>query len=275
MTIRWLPLVMISVTSFLSVPIFASSEFVPIQERAEGQSLGGATLLNDSLFSNPAASAFTTSYSVEGTYDLPRSFAFSVLDSTTTDFTGGLAYFRQFQDGNPNVTDPVQGLKLGFGGKVAQNMATGIAGKIMWGPGLDGSYTKLNDIDLGYLANFQPAQVGLTLRNVFNGNPNMAQQREYALGGRIGYDNILFANATLLTAWGQWKPYQYGFGAEYVTPYYISLKGGFRIQPDNNLSGWSVGASILAPKIALHYALEFPTQDGGTSNHTLAATIMF
>jgi hypothetical protein len=81
------------ITLLLSIAVFnlyANSEYIPIQERSQGQSLTGSSLLNDSIFSNPASSSFTYVYSMEANYALPRSFAASILDTKTSFMGGGL-----------------------------------------------------------------------------------------------------------------------------------------------------------------------------------------
>ncbi|NDG27879.1 MAG: DUF115 domain-containing protein, partial [Proteobacteria bacterium] len=62
------------------------SDFVPLRERAQGHSLTGAIQTNDSIYSNPAAGIFATTYSVEGTFAFPKSFSIcSVADESLND----------------------------------------------------------------------------------------------------------------------------------------------------------------------------------------------
>jgi len=262
--------VVVGVVVFYSMVAVATPEFVPIQERAEGHSMGGSVLLNDSLYSNPAASAFTQTYAVEGTFGLPRSFAASVLDTRTSEIGGAFGYFRT-QD--VNATAPVQGLKLALNGKASSVIGVGVAGKVMWGQGTDMSNQHLNDLDAGVLANLGSAQVGYSLHNILNGNPLLNQQREMALGGRIGYQDLLFLNATLYSAWAKLAVNQVGIGVEYISPYYFALKAGYRIDSDINQNFWSAGLSFLAPKLNLHYAIEFSPVPGQGPTHTLAASV--
>jgi hypothetical protein len=250
----------------------ATPEFVPIQERAEGQSMSGSTLLNDSLYSNPAASAFTQAYNVEGTYGPPRSFAASVLDTRTSSIGGGFGYFR-VQD--YSATEPVQGLKLALNGKASNVIALGLGGKIMWGQGTNMVNQHLNDVDAGMLANLGIAQVGYTIHNIFGGNAMLNQDRDMAVGARIGYEGILFLNATMYSLFTRIKPYQFGIGAEYDSPYYFALKGGYRIDNDLNQNFWSAGLSFLTQKVNIHYALEFSPAPGVSTQHTLALSLEF
>jgi len=242
----------------------ASEEFVPLQQFAQGQSLSGSHLLNDSLYTNPAASAFTNVYSVDATYALPRSYAVSILDTKTSSLAGGLGYFRRMvtnpSDGK-DFHDPLQGVKLGLASKASQSFAVGIAGKALWGPGLqNGVSGKLNDIDVGFLTTFKGLQFGGAVTNILGGNLDMDQGREFTAGGRIGYDDLLFLSVSTQSRFSEVKPYQYGIGAEYVSPYYFSLKGGYRIRPQEHASFWSVGASIISPVVSVHYAMQIPNQ---------------
>ncbi len=251
----------------------ADPEFVPIQERAEGRSLGGAVLLNDSLYSNPAASAFTQAYQVEGTYGLPRSFAASVLDTRTSEVGGAFGYFRT-QD--IDQTLPVQGLKLALNTKASSILGLGISGKVMWGQGTDMTSQHLNDLDAGMIANLGALQLGYSLHNILGGNLLLNQEREMALGARIGYEQILFFNATIYSLWAPFKPNQFGFGAEYVTPYYFSLKGGYHVDAELTTNNyWTAGVSFLTPKLDIHYAVEFLTAPGQSIEHTLALSLAF
>ncbi|MBI4404147.1 MAG: hypothetical protein HY537_08300 [Deltaproteobacteria bacterium] len=251
--------------------VCALPEFIALQERAQGQSLTGSHQLNDSLYSNPAASAFTAIYSLEGIYMLPKTFAVSVLDTKTGAIGGGLGYFRILN----NEQEPLQGAKLALCGRLSSYMAIGIGAKLLWGPGVGGEHRNLKDLDAGLLANLGAFQLGLTTRNLFGGDLLLEQEREWAFGGRFGYNQMLFLSASAISRWTQFKPYQYGIGAEYVTPYYIAVKGGFRIQPDAHRSFWSLGASLSAQKVALHYVFEIPNQEGENKEHTLGLTLMF
>src|SRR3989338_2643074 len=140
-----------------SVALFAnSSEYVTTQEKALGNSLTGSSLANDSLYTNPASSAFMSVYSVDGSFQLPRSFAISVLDTKTSSVGGALGYYRKKIS---NSSEALQGAKLSLSSKITEAIGVGIAGKMLWGPTttLDskGKFEKdkFNNIDLGILAN--------------------------------------------------------------------------------------------------------------------------
>jgi len=255
----------------LSHPAFGSAEFIPIQERAQGQSLGGANLLNDSLFSNPAASSFTQVYAIDAMYSLPKSFAASVLDTKTSSVGGAIGYFRR---GERNSDEVLQGFKIGMSSRLSSMIGAGLAGKWVWGTSAMGENSKSLDFDAGLLGNFDMLQLGVTLRNLAGGNVILKQEREWALGGRINYQQILFFSVTTMSKWANFKPYQYGFGAEYISPYHLSLKGGYRIQPDNKLSYWSAGATFISPKLSAHYAVEIPNQAGEALEHILGVTLV-
>lgn len=249
-----------------------SSEFVPLQQRAQGQSLTGASLLNDSLFSNPASSALTNVYSIDGTFLSPKIFSVSVLDTKTSSVGGALGYSRFVR---PGMESAVQSARLGISGRLGQNIGIGAVGKMVWGPGLNGADTRYNDVDLGMLAQFDFLQVGLSIHNTFGGNVLMGEQREYAVGTRLGWEQTVFLSASVTGDMGTFRPTQFGFGAEYVSPYYFSLKGGFRTRPSDNQSFWGAGVSILSPKVSVHYAAEFPNQPGASIEHSVGTTFLF
>ncbi len=256
---------------FICSPLVASPEVVPIQEKAQGQSLTGANLLNDSLYSNPAGSSFTQVYSVEALYFAPRNFAASILDTKTSGFGGALGYYR---NRDYSISDPLQVAKLALSTRVQNWLGLGIAGKVMWGPNDQGEHVNFKDIDFGLLANLNFLQLGFTVRNLLGGEPSFNQDQEWALGARANYEQLLFLSASAFSKWGLMKPYQFGIGAEYVSLYYFSLKGGFRIQPDSDRSFWSTGISILAPKIGLHYAVEIPNQAPKAIEHLVGANLI-
>lgn len=252
----------------------AAPEFIPIQERASGQALAGGNQMNDSLYSNPAASAFVPVYSIEGTFLAPKTFAVSVLDTQTSYMGGALGYFRQKIEG---YEQPYQGIKLGLMGKITQNLAVGVAGKALWGPNFDtGAQTSAKDLDIGTLANFGSVQVGFATRNLLGGAAAFDQQREMVLGGRLGYNNLFFVSAAATTRTKEiTSPYQVGVGAEYVSPYFFGLRGGFRHRFDTKATYWSAGASMLAPKLLLHYAAQFPGLPSESIEHSVAAALLF
>lgn len=255
---------------------FASPEYIPLQEKAEGQSLVGSALLNDSLYSNPAAGAFSSVYSLDGTYSASQSFEVSLFDTKTTSTGGGISYYRE------NISDSNevrQGGRLGVLGRVSDTIGIGLAGKAEWGTGLDGVDDSMKDLDMGVLANFNSLQLGLALRNVFGGDVHYDQFREYAVGGRINYLQTLFLSAAATSKWGDFTPYQYGVGVEYDSPYYFAIKCGYLYQrpyAQGNFQGnWTAGASFIAPRISFHYAVEFPAIASGSAVHTLGTMIMF
>jgi len=267
--IGWWSLVMI-----WAVNAQAASEFIPIQERAQGQALAGGSLLNDSIYSNPAASAFLPVYSVEGTYLLPKTFAVSVLDTKTSGMGGGLGYFRQKVG---EFEQAFQGVRLAFSGKVSEGLAIGVTGKMLWGPDFEtGDGTEHKDIDTGLLANLGIMQFGLSVRNILGGKSEFQQQREMVLGARYAYQNLFYLSAAAISKTNTMtSPYQVGFGAEYISPYFFGLKGGFRRRIDTGTSYWSAGASFLGPKLLVHYAAEFPTTSDESIEHTVAAALLF
>lgn len=252
-------------------------EFVPIQEKAQGQSLAGSNLLNDSLYSNPAGSTFTRVYSIDGTYSLPKSFAVSVLDTQTSSVGGSLGFFRK---NHTDGIDPTQGLKVSLGGRVSDSVGVGVAGKMVWGPTqtdvVNSGVSRLTDVDTGVLVNFSSMQFGWTVRNLMGGNEALDLEREWTVGGRINYNQLLFLSAAVTSPWGYLSPSQYGFGAEYISPYYFSLKGGYRIEPSNSpsLTFWTLGASFISPKMSVHYALELPNQTDTEMEHLIGVTLI-
>lgn len=249
------------------------SEFVPLQHRAQGRSLTGSNTLNDSLYTNPAGSAFTRVYSVDATFMAPRAFAVSVLDTQASNMAGALGYFRMPRGGFDQVT---QGAKLALAGRVTPYLAFGAAGKAIWGPDLAGTSATYKDMDLGTLLSVESFQLGITARNLFGGNPAMGAFREYGLGGRIEYEKILFLSVAAESDVGEdLTPDQYGIGAEFVSPYYFAIKGGWRIRPEQSATYWSVGASIVSQRASLHYAMEIPQQNDEEVAHVVGATVLF
>lgn len=242
---------------------------IPIQGRAQGRSLTGSSTLNDSLYTNPAGSAFVQAYSIEGTLFGQNGFSVSVLDTKTSVLGGALGYFRVGSDAGS-----VEGLKGSLFGRFSENVGLGIAPKTVWSSGL--IQERLTDFDVGLLLRFGFLQLGATAQNLLGGNTKMGAQREFAYGARVGWEDTLFLSGSAQTEWGKWEPYQYGIGAEYVSPYYFSLKAGLRVVPEATAVStfWSAGASFLAPKISVHYAVEFPQVAGAALQHTLGASLL-
>ena len=249
-----------------------STEFVPLQERAQGRSLAGSTLLNDSLFANPAAAALTQVYAIDATALSTKDFAISILDTKTSSLGGGIAYYRMSRAGTDKA---IQGAKLGVTSRLGQNFGVGLVGKMLWGPDLDGTNTRNTDLDFGVTSQFDFLQFGLSIHNLLGGHLPMGEVREYSLGGRIGWEQTLFFSAAVSGTVSGLDPQELGFGAEYVSPYQFALKGGFRTRPAESASYWSTGVSILSPKLSLHYALEIPNQGTGGLEHTFGTTVLF
>ncbi len=262
----------LGMTLFVGQLHAGSTEFVPLQQRAQGQSLAGASLLNDSLFSNPASSAFTNVYSIDGTFLSPRVFSVSVLDTKTSAVGGAIGYYRVAR---PGFDQPIQGAKLGMSSRLGQNIGIGLVGKTIWGPGIAGDTQRYTDLDIGLMAKFDFVQLGLHLNNTVGGNAAMGEAREYAFGVRAHWEETMFFSASVTGETASFRPLQYGFGAEYVSPYYFSLKGGYRMRPVAQTSFWSGGVSILSPKVSIHYAIEVEARSGGTTEHSVGTTFLF
>jgi hypothetical protein len=124
------------------------------------------------------------------------------------------------------------------------------------------------------LVQLTPVHLGLTVRNLFGGNEALEQKPEWAFGASFSYQNSFILSAATFGDMKKLKPYQYGFGAEYVSGYYFSLKGGFRTQPDKHLSWWSAGLSFLAPKISFHYSMDVSTEPSGKPEHVIGTTVL-
>ncbi len=229
----------------------ATVDYVPLQEKSQGQSLTGGNVLNDSLFSNPAGSTFTQVYSLDASMQGFNNFAVSILDTKTEGVGGGLAYFRRGIDGART-----QGGRMNLATRISDTMGVGASGKYVVGPDSTGKEVKLTDVDLGLLTNFQQLVMGLTLRNALGGNDSMDLKRELALGARFNYKNQLFFSGTAISTRG-FSPNQVGFGMEFVSPYYFALKGGFFFLPNTPFQSWTGGLSFISPKLSLHYAVEF------------------
>jgi len=251
--------------------VFGAPEFIPIQERAQGYSLSGSALLNDSLHLNPAASSFTNVYSIEGTYFVPRTFSISILDTRTSQVGGALGYFRQTSEDGASL---VQGVKLGFFSRVAEWIGVGATGKMVWGTGSGSPEQKVYDADLGVLTQFEFIQLGWTTRNIGRDLPLLGMRREMALGGRISYEQTVFLSVAAVAPTSTMNPDQYGIGFEYVSPYSFALKGGTRYLTQDRDWAWGMGASILSPKVSLHYALEFPNKTVNSYVHTLGISVL-
>lgn len=281
-------LALLAVTAQISA--FGAAEFIPMHQFAEGHSLTGANLLNDSLYVNPAAAAFTRVYSIDATYQLSKRYAVSVLDTKNGAVNGALGYFRQpvsssaFGD---TFAEPMQGVKGALSARVSNNVAVGIAMKTMWGPRAQLGQTaatasqkdRLTDGDLGILGNFGMIQLGATLYNLVGGGNEALdphQGREVSLGGRIGYQDLFFVSVATQSRFRTPTPYQYGIGAEYVSPYYFALKGGYRIVTDigPQRTYWSAGFGINSPRVSVSYGVQFPQTDYERVEHVLGLMLM-
>lgn len=268
---------------FLACSLYAAQDFVPIQERAQGQALAGSAQLNDSLYSNPAASSFLNVYSVDGSVSLPKSFAVSVLDTKTSNLGGAVGYFRRqvgsdyFSTGTPssNNSSYIQGAKISLMGRLSDKIGVGFSGKSIWGPNVEGQSDKLYDGDLGMIFNGGFIQAGASVRNVFGGKAMMGFAREFSVGARATYDQILSLSVASQSNFNEVRPYQYGVGVEYISPYYFALRGGYRILVEDRQSFWSFGTSFVSPRLSLHYAMEMPNQPNSAMEHTLGTTLLF
>lgn len=246
----------------------ALPEFIPIQERAQGHSLVGAAQFNESTYSNPAAASFVQVYSVEGSM-MQGGLAASIVDTKTSYIGGTLGYYRQDETA---PSGPLQSLRVGFSRKITDAIAIGTMGKTIWN-----NNARLNDADIGMLARFLPIEIGIVTRNVLGGNVAVAdQRREIAYGARLGFKDALFFSASTTAIADQpTSPYEYGFGAEFISLYYFSIKGGYRVERIAQQSHWSAGISLLSPRLLAHYAVEFANTPEGTSTHQVALSMLF
>lgn len=250
-----------------ALPAHAAVDYVPLQEKAQGQSLTGGNVLNDSLFSNPAGSTFTQVYALDASMQGFNNFAVSILDTKTEGMGGGLAYFRRGVEGART-----QGGRVNLASRISDTLGLGVSGKYVAGPDTLGNEAKLTDADLGLLANFQYLVFGLTLRNTLGGNDAMAMNRELAAGMRLNYKNQLFFSASAVAQKGI-DPKQVGFGMEFVSPYYFALKGGYYFLPKTPFAAWTGGLSFISPKLSLHYAVEFQNLSRGME-HQFGLTLL-
>lgn len=271
--------------ALLSRSVFSvSKDFVPLQEKAMGHSLTGASLNNDSLYGNPASSGFTKVYSVDGIFQLPKTFAVSILDTKTSALGGGIGYYRRTYGGTKDVT---QGLRLGFSGRVTDTLAIGMTGKMIWGPTsvldsknnpVPGQITNIKDkyygLDTGVLYEGGMYQLGTSFHNVTSEKLEMGERREVSAGGRLNWQKVFYVSAAAQSLLSDVTPYEYSVGTEYVSPYFFGLKAGFRIQPYQANSFWSFGASFLSPRLSLHYVVELPNQKSIEMEHMFGATIL-
>lgn len=249
----------------------ASSEYIPVHEKALGQSLAGSASINDSLYSNPAASAFTQVYSLEASLLMPRTFSASVVDTRTSQLGGGLGYFRVQEPGSENVA---QGVKLGLTTQLSNVVSIGLAGKALWGHGPSGVSGSLKDVDLGFFSRMQPVTLGVTFKNLFGGDSALGYDREAVLGASVNWNQTLFLSLAAHSKWGKWAPYMYGVGVQYVSANYFGLRGGYRVSTETGVGVWGVGAALLAPKLGLHYSVEFLPESQGGMDHMIAATLL-
>lgn len=249
----------------------AAPEYIPIQERAQAQSLAGGILTNDSLYANPAAGAFTRVYSVAGSLGLPRTFDVSVLDTKNGQVGGAMGYFQNNSSGD-QVTS--RGAKLSFMSAISDKLAVGVAGKWIWVPqGENVDSLSHKDVDVGGLFRFDQVSFGLVGYNVLGGDSAVGLERELGLAGQIKIAQAAIVSVAVKGKWEDFSPYQYGLGAEYLTSAKFSLKGGYRIVTDAS-DFWSLGLSYAAPKFTVHYAVEFPTGENERTEHVFGIAMM-
>ncbi|MEZ4749643.1 MAG: hypothetical protein R3B54_03155 [Bdellovibrionota bacterium] len=255
----------------LSSSGFAGTTIVPIHELALGQSMVGGHLINDSVFSNPASAVFTNVYSIDGTYFGTGGFSTSVLDTKTSSVGGGAGFYRMASSVPGKFN---QGLRLALMSKITPNIGWGLAGKILWGENVPGQEKNVKDLDLGILFDYSVVQFGATVRNIFGGDPTyLEQDRELGIGARINYEQVLFLSVAAYSKFEKFVPYQLSVGAEYVSPYYFSIRGGFRARPEEQKSFWSAGIGVSSGKFGIHYAVELPNQPASTQ-HLLNLDVM-
>jgi hypothetical protein len=257
----------------LSSVSWGFADFVPLKEKAQAHSLTGAIQGNESIYSNPAASSFSETYTLDGTFAFPKSFSASILDTRTSTIGSGLGYFK---DQDPLSENSSHGLRLSLASKASETMAVAIAGKAIWLS--DGaSERQFKDVDAGVLWNLGYGSAGIVLRNLMGGNEDLKKDREISIGGRVGYSTSFFLSASAHSKVSKLSPYEYGFGVEYVSPWHFSMMGGYRFQTgtSRNPSYWSTGLSFLSPRLSLHYAVEFPQQLGENTSHLLGTTMIF
>ncbi|MCB0404601.1 MAG: hypothetical protein KDD51_07420, partial [Bdellovibrionales bacterium] len=223
------------------------------------------------VFSNPASAVFTNVYSIDGTYFGAGGFSTSVLDTKTSSVGGGAGFYRM---ASPVPGKFNQGLRLALMSKITPNIGWGVAGKILWGENAPGQEKNIKDLDLGVLFDYSVVQFGATVRNIFGGDPSyLEQNRELGIGARINYEQVLFLSVAAYSKFEKFVPYQLSVGAEYVSPYYFSLRGGFRARPEEQVSFWSAGVGVSSGKFGIHYAVEFPNQSANTQ-HLLNMDVM-
>ena len=172
---------------------------------------------------------------------------------------------------------------------MSDSVALGVTGKMIWGPtnllGPEGQVIadrfnqdvtdRFNNVDVGVFYNIGALQMGAVTHNCISESVSMNQFREFSVGGRLNWQQAMFFSFAGQGKISDGEPEQYSLGAEYVSPHFFSLQGGFRILPYKAQSFWSAGASFNSPRMALHYAVEFPNQTVSQMEHTFGATLLF
>ncbi|HBQ21463.1 MAG: hypothetical protein A2Z91_04510 [Deltaproteobacteria bacterium GWA2_38_16] len=249
--------------------------------------LRGTVGLNESIYYNPSAFAFSQRYSIEAqSFFLPSQkgepsrwvYSGSVVDSHNEFFAAGLGYYRKTKEGRE--------------GKEAENGYHLALSKILapyWAMGVTGKYIHINraisdkqlfNMDIGNFLVLTPAiQVGLTGHNILGSHEDIPGkiQRKIGLGARIQTWKFLYTSIDALKVLqgDTTQNVSLHSALEVVHENGVVFQSGFSMsdQSSQNLYGFGMGWSQY--KFGAFYAFQNSMDSLRRNTHALSLRVFF
>lgn len=244
-----------------------------------GSSLKGNIGVNDILHDNPAAIAFTKSYTAEASYvNNARAGAkildFTVVDSRTSKAAGGFA-FSKITEFDRNAEHDA--FYLAMAERYWRSTSLFIGGRYIKSK-INEVKSNFYDFDIGTLTAFGPnLGLGLTFKNLKNSNEAMAPQ-EVSVGLQTAW-KYFFPTGSITKkirhGWTDTDKLSYSAGLEIVTFKQLFLRGGYNVDDEVNTSNYSLGTGWKAPKISFDYAYERGIEDANNYQHLASCRMYF
>ncbi len=263
-------------------PSLLAQDLAQTRAVALSGALRGTVGLNESIYYNPAAFAFSKRYSIEGVSSfVPNQlenatwvYGGSVVDSHSELFAAGFGFHRKIKDISDGNTSE-SAFHLALSKVVTPQFSLGMTGKyfIKNAPDIESQWVNL---DLGSFAVLSPeVQLGLVAHNVLGHREGA--YRSVGIGSRFQAYQFLFLSFDALKRLEQaWNKHgELHGGLEIVHNNGVVVQSGLSISDDKTQNFYSLGGGWSEHKVAISYAFQNSMDSLRRATHALSFRIFF
>lgn len=250
-------LLLVSATARAADPVPAGGlpEVMGPRTLALGASVGLATG-NEGLYTNPAALAARTRYSVDTVGYLDRRggesttqlFGGSVVDSKTSPVTAAFGYLRALRAPGPGDRNwRGNTWTLAFAGAIAEKLYVGASGKLLSLAGAEDVRAATADAGFFWQAS-SLVSIGAAGYNLVDVGHELAAPRGVGAGVTIGNEELFQLTADWRADLERFETTKnrYGVGAELLLGRLMPVRAGYQVDEVLDTRWWSVGAGLVS-----------------------------